>query len=48
MTSASSEPYQAGDAFNLYLVDGREHCLKLTGDPEAATGILLAQVHDAG
>lgn len=29
---------------NLYLVAGRGHCLGLTQDPAAATGLLLAQV----
>ncbi|MBK1717668.1 DUF6129 family protein [Thiocystis violacea] len=43
----AAEPFQATDGFNIYLVDGRDHCLKLTTDPEAATGLLLAQVEDA-
>ncbi len=30
--------------FNLYLVDGREHCLCLTNDYEAATGIVVAEI----
>jgi hypothetical protein len=30
--------------FNLYLIDGREHCLKMTNDYEAATGIVVAEV----
>lgn len=33
---------QAG--FNLYLIDGREHCLCLTNDYEAATGIVVAEI----
>ncbi|MDP3010010.1 MAG: DUF6129 family protein [Methylococcales bacterium] len=32
------------DTFNLYLIDGREHCLKMTDDYEAATGIVVAEV----
>jgi len=32
--------------FNLYLVDGREHCLCLTNDYGIATGIVLAEVLD--
>ncbi|WP_461579820.1 hypothetical protein [Thiobacillus sp.] len=28
--------------FNLYLVDGRDHCWHITRDPNAATGIVLA------
>jgi hypothetical protein len=39
-----SLPYQEMEGFNLYLVDGREHCLALTTDPALATGVLLAQV----
>jgi hypothetical protein len=31
-------------AFNLYLVDGREHCLCLTHDYEVATGIVVAEI----
>jgi hypothetical protein len=43
----AAEPFQAGEGFNLYLVDGRDHCLKLTRDPECATGLVLAEVEDA-
>ena len=32
--------------FNLYLVDGREHCLCLTRNFEHATGIVIAEVID--
>lgn len=28
--------------FNLYLVDGRDHCWHITDDPAAATGIVVA------
>ena len=28
--------------FNLYLVDGRDHCWRITPDPNAATGIVVA------
>jgi hypothetical protein len=31
-------------AFNLYLIDGREHCLCLTNDYEVATGIVVAEI----
>ena len=31
-------------AFNLYLVDGREHCLCLTNDYDVATGIVVAEI----
>ncbi|HEY9146638.1 MAG TPA: hypothetical protein VIN36_08125 [Thiobacillus sp.] len=35
-------PYREYPSFNLYLVDGRDHCWHLTGDPAAATGIVVA------
>ena len=41
---ATPEPVLQGAGFNVYLVDGRSHCLSLTADPEAATGLLLAQL----
>lgn len=37
----------AGNAFcRLYYVDGSDHCLKLTGDAEAATGLVVALCDD--
>lgn len=41
------QPARSADGFNLYLVDGREHCLVLTSDPQNATGVVLAWVEDA-
>ena len=38
------EPVRREAGFNLYLVDGRSHCMRLTTDPQAATGIVLAAV----
>ncbi len=38
------EPALEGAGFNLYLVDGRQHCLRLTGNLQAATGVVLAAV----
>jgi hypothetical protein len=38
------EPLLACQGFNLYLVDGREHCLCLTRNYEHATGIVIAEV----
>ena len=35
-------PYREYPSFNLYLVDGRDHCWHLTGDPAAATGVVVA------
>lgn len=36
------EPVLRGPGINLYLVDGRQHCLRLTEDFQAATGVVLA------
>ena len=30
--------------FNIYLIDGREHCLCLTSDFDVATGIVIAEI----
>jgi len=40
----NNEPMLEGEGFNLYLVDGREHCLCLTRSYEHATGIVIAEV----
>lgn len=34
------------DGFNLYLVNGSEHCLSLTDDPMQAIGVVLALVDE--
>ncbi|MGB5834375.1 MAG: DUF6129 family protein [Thiohalocapsa sp.] len=41
---AGVEPFRESNGFNLYLVDGHNHCLTLTRDTEAATGLVLAEV----
>ena len=38
------DPVRELEGVNLYLVDGREHCLSLTSNPEVATGLVLAEV----
>lgn len=38
------EPYSSRPGYNIYLVDGREHCLKFTGEISHATGLVLAEV----
>ena len=40
----AQEPYASRPAFNVYLVDGREHCLKFTHETSHATGLVLAEV----
>ena len=37
------EPYQSHGDYDLHLIDARDHCVQITGDPEQATGILLAK-----
>ncbi len=32
------------ERFNLYLVNGSEHCLSLTDDPQYAVGVVVAMV----
>lgn len=39
-------PALEADGFNLYFIDGREHCLAFTNDNEIATGIVVAEVID--
>lgn len=42
----SAKPVLERPEFNVYLVDGREHCLCLTGNYNVATGMVLAEVVD--
>lgn len=35
-------PYQSHDRANLYLLDGRDHCARVTNDPAVATGVIVA------
>jgi len=41
-------PYLQAEAFNLYLLDVREHCPALTADPSVASGVVLADVERDG
>lgn len=38
------DPVQERENFNIYLVDARQHCLRLTNDPDVATGLVLAEI----
>lgn len=42
----AEEPVRECDGFNIYLVDGEGHCLKLTTNAEVANGIVIAEVID--
>lgn len=39
---ARLSPVLARPGFKRYLVDGSDHCLTLTSDPEVAIGVVLA------
>jgi hypothetical protein len=36
------DPFRSYAAIDLHLVDTRNHCTVMTGDPAAATGLLIA------
>lgn len=40
----NTTPVIEREGFNLYLIDGREHCLCLTNDYDIATGIVVAEI----
>jgi hypothetical protein len=42
----SYDAYANRPGYNIYLVDGREHCMKFTSDINHATGLVLAEVID--
>ena len=42
----AGKPVLEREAFNIYLVDGREHCLCLTNDADIASGVVLAEIYD--
>jgi hypothetical protein len=35
-------PFRVYERLSLYLVDGRDHCWKITQDPAFATGVAIA------
>jgi len=39
----NGKPVLEREAFNVYLIDGREHCLCLTNDHDTATGLVIAE-----
>jgi len=41
---AGIEPIREADGFNLYLVDGSNHCMTFTRSLDNATGLVLAEV----
>ncbi len=41
----NNEPVLEQETYNLYLVDGREHCMCLTDNIDNATGIVVAEIY---
>jgi hypothetical protein len=39
-------PFQEEERYLLFLVDRRNHCWTITGNPEHATGLVLAERED--
>ncbi|PWB83298.1 MAG: hypothetical protein C3F11_07330 [Methylocystaceae bacterium] len=35
-------PFRSYAKVDLFLLDGRDHCVKITSDPSVATGVILA------
>lgn len=42
----TEEPVLEKAAYNLYLVNGEGHCLKLTTDAAVANGVVIAEIID--
>lgn len=40
----NNTPVLEHPSFNLYLIDGSDHCLCLTHDYQAATGLVVAEI----
>ena len=45
---ARLQPQLAAEGFGLYLMDTREHCITLTNDLNAASGVVIAWRNDEG
>ena len=39
------EPFRRYPRFHLYLVDGTDHCWRITQDPSRATGLVVVHVN---
>lgn len=39
----AEDPFREEAGFNLYLVDGSNHCWLITDKPETATGVVIGQ-----
>lgn len=41
-------PFRSSGRFDLYLVDGSDHCWQLTGEPARATGLVVVEAGGRG
>ncbi len=41
----NNDPVLEHEQFNLYLINGQDHCMCLTDDFDSATGIVVAEVY---
>lgn len=42
----AAAPVYTHQAFNLYLIDSRNHCLSFTQDMAIATGVVVAEIEE--
>lgn len=42
-SDVAEAPMQTVGLFDVHLLDGSEHCVQLTSDPQRATGVILAK-----
>jgi len=41
----NNDPVLEQEKFNLYLINGHDHCMCLTNDFDSATGVVVAEVY---
>ncbi|OQK15499.1 hypothetical protein AU255_14830 [Methyloprofundus sedimenti] len=41
----NNDPVLEHEHFNLYLIDGHDHCMCLTNNFESATGVVVAEIY---
>ena len=42
-SDVTEAPFRSYSAYDIHLLDSADHCAHVTGDPAAATGIILAK-----
>ncbi|MBB4424075.1 hypothetical protein GGD66_002619 [Bradyrhizobium sp. CIR48] len=42
-SDVADQPFRQFPCFDLHLIDGSDHCVRITADPSLATGIVLAK-----